>query len=1094
MFMDMYQFSESDIKGLRKEEEKAERRATLKASFDKIKQGIADNGKRSGERAIWELIQNARDYSGEKPAVITIELSRDQLTFTHQGIPFTIRTIKDLILQQSTKHEGGDTVGQYGTGFMTTHEFSRKVFIKGDCRIGKTDVYVPLPEGFCLDRTSLEDEDGFINEMESELDKVDNLFDSINQGHSVPRRDTVFTYPFELEGKAEKVSSQIATTMRLMPFVLVFNDKIQQCTVVNHLTGETVSFGKGSRSEVVMEYDPSVKLVHNTITILEPSGGRGIDVFSLESADGNDRIILPPFPVGYDDVNSIPSQFIFFPLLGTEKFGTGFIFHSKRLYPTEKRESFLLPWDNDNMKTRYEHNETVIDELIKLLFDYYDHTPEAQCLPVAFAKVAISRTPEEEPDAVRRGYLSKLQQKFADKFIHWKMIPTEKGFMSIQNDAEILVLHKEIYEGLSEEDITTYLPTIISYAGAIHTIPSEHILDWSRVVLSWNPDKPGYYISLEDICKSIKEKSEHLKSFLDMLTGLGRNDLLKSHQLIPNREGVLHSSGYLLDGKEIPSDLYSLAKPLMSEKADMLVDPSFAGVTTLTAYSRKDLQATIKQSIDNLRQETHKWRRSPSTIPEPRCLVDTTLASGPTLDEIVSFCSAFPVANPQDFRSRLMRVVCKLHSKEFSPVHIVPLPQNDVDLYDSAFNYIIDETMLMLSMKESSWLTNKESGASNLGILREFLQVYTETKDSDRTKKLDQYGIFPNMLFEMCLPSELKKGKNGSIPDSILNIYKEVALVVGEKGVTDYRAILVNDDFSGFYAFEECKGGDITDKIESMLREKDKDYSWSESQSIILKIIQSLDNGEWPDESLFREIRGDKKTTIFFKNTVSGDKGKHVYTLLRQSDEVIKDLAEMTTDPEFGSMITLAKELLRQKREEESDLQFKKAIGTHIEYLLRKRLSENLDSTEFHVADVQNGQDIVILYHEKPIYYVEVKTKWNFTTSGPAYMSKNQVLKACEEKERYALCCVDLTNCGLPDRIYPESLDGIMDRIKLKFDIGGDLKLLMQPSLDADNDPENNISIDGDFKARIPAGAFRKGYPFDTLVSRIIDQALKSAE
>ena len=69
-----------------------------------------------------------------------------------------------------------------------------------------------------------------------------------------------------------------------------------------------------------------------------------------------------------------------------------------------------------------------------------------------------------------------------------------------------------------------------------------------------------------------------------------------------------------------------------------------------------------------------------------------------------------------------------------------------------------------------------------------------------------------------------------------------------------------------------------------------------------------------------------------------------------------------------------------------------------------------------------------------------------------------------------------------------------MDRIKLKFDIGGDLKLLMQPSLDADNDPENNISIDGDFKARIPAGAFRKGYPFDTLVSRIIDQALKSAE
>lgn len=1088
----MYQFSESDIKGLRKEEEKAERRATLKASFDKIKQGIADNGKRSGERAIWELIQNARDYSGDKPAVITIELSHDKLTFTHQGIPFTIRTIKDLILQQSTKHEGGDTVGQYGTGFMTTHEFSRKVFIKGDCRIGKTDVYVPLPEGFCLDRTSLEDENGFITEMESELDQVDNLFDSINQGHGTPMPDTIFTYPFELAGKAEKVSSQIKTTMQLMPFVLVFNDKIQQCTVVNNLTGETVSFGKGTKSEVVMEYDPSVKLVHNTIIIVEPLGVKGIDIFSLESADGNDRIILPPFPKGYDDVNTIPSQFIFFPLLGTERFGTGFVFHSKRLYPTEKRESFLLPWDNDNMKTRYNHNETVIDELIKMLFDYYDHTPDAQCLPVDFAKVTISRTAEEEPDTVRRAYLSKLQKKFADKFIHWKMIPTEKGFMSIQDDQEIRVLHKEIYDALSEEDVAAYLPTIISYAGAIHTIPNEHILDWSRVVLSWYPDKSGYYISLEDICKSIKMKGDHLKTFLVMLTGLGRNDLLKSHQLIPNREGVLHSSGYLLDGKEIISELYSLAKPLMSEKADKLVDPLFAGITTLTAYSRKDLQATIKQSIDNLRLMTHKWRQSPYSIPKPRCLVDTKVDSGPTLDDLISFCSAFPVVNPQDFRSRLMRVVCKLHGKAFSPVHIAPLPESDVDLYDSAFNYIIDETMLMLSMKDSNWLTNEESGASHLDILREFLQVYTETKDSDRTKKLDQYGIFPNMLFEMCLPSELKKGKSGSILGSILDIYKEVAKAVGESDVTDYRAILVNDDFSGFYAFDECKGGDITDKIESMLREKDKDYSWSESQSIILKIIQGLDNGEWPDESLFREIRGDKKTTIFFKNTVSGDKGKHVYTLLRQSDEVIKDLAEMTKDPEFRSMISLAKEMLQQKRDDESDLQFKKAIGTHIECLLRQRLGEAVDNANFQFPDVQNGQDIVVLYKEKPIFYVEVKTKWNFTTSGPAYMTKNQVLKACDKQERYALCCVDLTNYDLPDRIYPESIDNIKDRIKMKFKIGEYLESLMKLSFEASRtDPENNISIDGDFKARIPAGAFRKGDSFDDLVSKIIEQSQK---
>ena len=53
----MSTYSDIDIKNLRNEELEDQRRATLKASFDKITQGIADNGARSGERAVWELLQ-----------------------------------------------------------------------------------------------------------------------------------------------------------------------------------------------------------------------------------------------------------------------------------------------------------------------------------------------------------------------------------------------------------------------------------------------------------------------------------------------------------------------------------------------------------------------------------------------------------------------------------------------------------------------------------------------------------------------------------------------------------------------------------------------------------------------------------------------------------------------------------------------------------------------------------------------------------------------------------------------------------------------------------------------------------------------------
>lgn len=1084
--MDTYQFSEADIQNLRNEDDKEERRASLKASRDKIIQGIANNGNRSGERAIWELIQNARDFCGDKPAVISIELYNDKLTFSHQGIPFTIRTLKDLIRQRSSKHEGEDTVGQYGTGFMATHEFSRKVFISGDCKIGKTDIFVPIPEGFCLDR-SIEDENAFIDEMDAEIDIVNGLFYKINQGHSVPCPNTVFTYPFEQEGKAEKISAQVSTTMKLMPFVLVFNDRIEKCTLVNHLTGESLTFYKNARSETVMDYDKSVKRINNAITILNQSGEvRAIDIKSLESVNGEDRVIIPPLPVGYDDINSIPSQFLFFPLLGTEDFGTGFIFHSKRLYPTEKRNSFLLPWDNDNMKAKYQYNETVIDELIKMLFDYYDHTPGAQCLPVDFARLSISRTPEEEPDSIRRAYLSKLQSMFADKYIHWKMIPTDRGYLSIHDDTEFAVLDHDIYCSLSEDAIEKYVPALVSYASKRFTLPSEDVVDWSRVVYGWKPTESDYYVTLESVCGSIATKDEDLKSFLSLLKALGKTgtDLLAKYNLIPNRDGTLRKSGDLKDAADITPELYAIAKPILSQKAQEFVDTDYSEFVT-SKYDRTSLRDDLTLRINELRGLTLK--RVEYNRPSPISLGDE---QGTKISDLVTFCSAFPIEDPKSYRARILPIICRIYGLAYAPTVIPPKSNPEADFYSSTFNYLLDNTLFVLSNKPSSWLKDQENGPLMLSTLREFLEVYTESTDDERLKKLNDYGVFPNRNLDFCLPAELKTIESDPALDTILALYQNLAAITNPT-IKDYKDVLVHEDFSSFYDFKACNASDITNQMESQLREKDADYSCESTRKVVLEIIEKIDKNLLPDVNTFRDIR-QKKPTIFFKNAVSGDKGKHVYTLMKQDDAVIEDLAALTQEPDFTEMISCAKALLQQRKDEESDFQFKKAIGNHIEYLLRQRLGEAVNNSDFKFPDVQNGQDIVVLYKDKPIFFVEVKTKWNFTTSGPAYMSKNQVIKACGEKGRYALCCVDLTNYGLPDRTYPESLDNIMERIKMKFEIGDDLSSLMKPSFDASStDPENNISIDGDFKARIPAGAFRKGDSFDDLVSKIIEQSQK---
>lgn len=1089
-------YTEQDFQRIERAREERAYYETLKAARDKIKKGIEQIDNRSGERAIWELIQNARDLS--EHAIIRIVLKKDSIEFSHQGEAFNLDTLSNLIKQQSTKHEGEETVGQYGTGFMTTHAFCRKVYIAGDCRINDENgggAYITLPEGFCLDRTS-DDENFFIEEMKKELADVKGLIRRLNEGHSVPCPWTTFTYPLGHEGKAEKISAQLDITMKLMPYVLVFNDRIASCSIFNEITGESVCFFKQAREVESLPYDSNVVLVKNKLIWKNGQSETSVEIISLESAEGDDRIVIPPLPLGFDDVTSIPSQFLFFPLLGTEDFGTNFIFHSRRLYPTEQRNSFLLPKDNDGLIAKFHHNEQVIEEMVSMLFSYYDNNSEKQSIPIEFAEIDFKS--EKQDDPVTKQYLQRLQERFVNKLIHWKMIPTkDRGFLSINDDIHFVVLNHDIYSSLSDQSIKDYIPALVSYASSeTRTLPSEDVVEWSRIVFGWKPDETNYYVSLEDICKVINGKGSELKSFLLLLKELGQtgSDLLAKYALIPNREGELRKTGDLKDAQDITNELYLLSRPLLGQRAYKLVDTEYADIAVLPKYDRASLRDDLKLEIDDLRRKTIRRVNSSyyGTTPDPISL-NEAVGLGIKLVDLIKFCSAFPKEDTDTFRSRILPIICRINGEQYEPSVIPALTDDEADFYSSAFNYLVDNTLFVLSRKPQSWLTDDVEGQGRLSLLKDFLDEFTKTTDKERLGKLDEYGIIPNRNLSMCLPKELKKSCSDPIPSRILDLYTCLAAIVSAQ-IKDYREVLVHEEFEAYYQYKVCKTSEITDEMESMLRDKDDDYSWESTRKIVLDIIEGIDNNEWPDKDIFRDIRA-KKPTIFFKNAVSGEKGKHVYTLMRQSESVIEDLAELAEEPNFADIIGKAKALLELQREEEADFQFKKEIGNHIESLLRCKLNDSLnqnsDDFEFGVEDVQNGQDIIIRYKGNVIYYIEVKTKWDFTTSGPAYMSKNQVLKACCNPDRYALCCVDLTDYDLPDRTYPESIERITNRINIHFEIGKTLNALMKPTLDADMTPEDLVSIDGDYKARIPAKVFRNGASLDLLINRIIEKSIQ---
>lgn len=134
------------------------------------------------------------------------------------------------------------------------------------------------------------------------------------------------------------------------------------------------------------------------------------------------------------------------------------------------------------------------------------------------------------------------------------------------------------------------------------------------------------------------------------------------------------------------------------------------------------------------------------------------------------------------------------------------------------------------------------------------------------------------------------------------------------------------------------------------------------------------------------------------------------------------------------------------------------------------------------VEDEQCGQDIVVYVKEEAVFFIEVKSKWDF--SEPAYMSTSQVRRAVLNSDRYALCCVYLGDCAAQDL---RSLDKnvILERTKVKLDIGTLLLPLMQGIMDADRSLDKETVTMSNYRCNIPKSVFLHGEPMQVLLAKV---------
>lgn len=307
-------------------------------------------------RWIWELLQNARDTSVDASTHLTatIEYGQGKLTFLHNGRGFKEREIAHLIFHGSTKIEEEELLGQYGSGFLTTHLLSSAINISGQLNDGQWF-------DFCLERKP-----SSVSALQESMDRAWEDFVPSPTPLTIKMSDnftTRFVYPIVGNSAVDAVEVGIAMLKQCAPFVVVFNKEFSRIEI--KLSNETMHFEVIKRSCLGQDGLQQITVAESKNEnqkkrkYLLAQGEKASIVVPIESKDGC-SVCMP--------LGNIPRLFLGFPLIGTGDFSFPAVINSLSFTPTEDRDGVFLLHNNDDKENKANiENQAVIEEACELL-------------------------------------------------------------------------------------------------------------------------------------------------------------------------------------------------------------------------------------------------------------------------------------------------------------------------------------------------------------------------------------------------------------------------------------------------------------------------------------------------------------------------------------------------------------------------------------------------------------------------------------------------------------------------------------------------------------------------------------------------------
>ena len=991
----------------------------MKQHADKLIQGFQKLNDSHAKRAIWELFQNAIDLS--ENAEIEIQLIDNSLKFKHNGHPFDHNTLNCLIKQVSSKsaESNDEEVGQYGTGFITTHSFGRKILITGSLKQG--GLFISLNK-FEIDRTFLTAPE-LINALVRQQNMV---FDLIKKGDLSTEQSafTEFTYITESVSQKEDAVRAITLIPKILPYVMVLNKKLNKVTTIDETNFRTVyqkikaaSFQHGN----IIESKISINEVEKKI-------------YSIEDNENGITVILP-----IEDLHNaflfdqqLSKLFLYYPLIGTENFGINFLIHSSKFMPTEQRDGIHLKSKNEQMQINEEENRRIIAKASQMIFDFAYNFSSKIANPIYLAKINFNINSSDNP--LQNEYFKELKLNWVEKFKTFSIVETEQGNIKV---SEAVFFNLEFFQD------ELYFDSIYSLVKQFwQNIPLKDLTrKWTNLVDEWNIESIKY-IKIQDLINKIQGEEKlnifienDLMTFYAYLIKQSKGDLFLNYKLLPNVKGEFRKLVELNLPVNMNSVLLNIADVILPEIPKRHIHPNFKFDFTLNHYNRKNYSSEINEGIEKA--------------------IQANIISEELLEAILNYCKINSTADSTSKPSEMIKLICHYYYQN-SDLEVIPLVKEDeLDIRPSQ-KRVIKFFLNDVAKKEKLWVTE------NLYFISKFLSIGVEYQDYEEI--FLSAHVYPNQLNELCGQSNLKI--DDKIEEEIKDLYDKVV-----KPNMLIRANLINLDFSTLLKNKDkINNSFLTQKIENSFSNNNEYANINDHpfKKDILNIINKITtNSSWG--TLF-PILNSKRANIILDTVTDEEIKDNVFSIVMLGTEKINLLGELIKNKDFEQIINLGTEALINEKQKKADFQHKHTIGIHIEKILREGL-EKILSQDIEVVNVQNGQDIIIKMAGHPVFYIEVKSKWDI--NNPIRMSKNQTLQAYEQKENYALCSINMTKYTGNDKYNIKNVEDISDLIHFNKDIGEQVEHLI--GIITQTEETETIHLDGDYRTYIPQKYINSG-------------------